>query len=365
METMTDDRLIRTLDLLDADGLISADPGIVGMLTGHFYDIETGPSVFSLPATVIASRDAGPVLVCSADEAQASNAIVTYEGFTVAPIDRVAGARRAIGEAIRRTVGDRARWAIDGASVPVGALPELTRRRPADGALAGLTAVKRADEIAAIEAAIAVCDAGQFAARESLLEGASELALWEHVREAMETRAGGRIPIIADFVTGERTAQVGGPPSTAIIGPGDALLIDLVPRVGGVWGDCCATFGDAPPPAEQRRAHATAFAALEVGLGMLRPGTRSGDIDAAVRKMLADDGWEYPHHTGHGLGFAWHEEPRIVPDSETVLEAGMVVALEPGAYTDTWGLRVEQVSVVTETGPRVLSGHSLALERIS
>src|SRR5204862_5634787 len=102
----------------------------------------------------------------------------------------------------------------------------------------------------------------------------------------------------------------------------------------------------------------------EAGLEMLRPGTRSSDIDGAVRAVLADGGWEYPHHTGHGVGFAWHEEPRIVADSEITLQPGMVVALEPGAYVAGWGLRVGQVAVVTDSEPRVLSGHALAFERL-
>jgi Xaa-Pro aminopeptidase len=52
-----------------------------------------------------------------------------------------------------------------------------------------------------------------------------------------------------------------------------------------------------------------------------------------------------------------------VPDSRRVLEPGMVIALEPGAYLvdGGFGLRLEQVAVVTESGPRVLSAHSLTL----
>jgi Xaa-Pro dipeptidase len=360
---MTDPRLIPTLERLGADGLISADPGIVRMLTGHFYDIETGPSVFALPAIVVASGAGEAVLVCSADEAEASDVAVTYEGFTIAPIDRVAGARRALASAIDRAGGGGVRWIIDASSLPVGVLPDLANPYPADAELAGLTAVKTPDEIKGIEVAIAVADAGQAAARETALEGATELDLWEHVRHAMETRAGGRIPILADFVTGARTAEVGGPPSTATIAAGDPLLVDLVPRVDGLWGDSCATFLDGNPTDDQRRLHAAAIAALELGLGMLRPGTRAGDIDAALRQTLGAEGWEYPHHTGHGVGFAWHEEPRIVPGNDIPLAAGMVVALEPGGYADTWGLRVEQVAVVTDDGPRILSGHDLSLER--
>lgn len=361
---MTDERLMSTLEQLDVDGLISADPGVVRMLTGHFYDIETGPNVFSLPAIVIASRDHEPVLVCSADEADESATTITYEGFTVRPIERIAGARQSVAAAIERTAGADAQWAIDGASVPVGALPEVPYRNPPDGALADLTAIKTANEIADIEAAIAVCDMGQAAARDAMRAGATELDVWQQVRRAMESQTQGRIPILADLVSGARTAEVGGPPSTARIGAADSLLVDLVPRVAGVWGDSCSTFVDGEPTADQRRAHAAARSALDTGLEMLRPGVRSGDIDGAVRAVLADDGWEYSHHTGHGVGFAWHEEPRIVADSETVLQTGMVVALEPGAYVADWGLRVEQVAVVTDAGPRILSGHSLALERV-
>jgi Xaa-Pro aminopeptidase len=360
---MTDDRLTRALDELGADGLISADPGIVRMLTGHFYDIETGPSVFALPAIVVAAGGAEPVLVCSADEADAADAVVTYDGFTIARIDRVAGARQALATTLDRTGGAGAHWLIDAASLPVGALPELPLARLAGGELAGLTAVKTPTEIAQIETAITVADAGQAAARQTALQGATELELWARVRQAMEARAGGRIPILADCVAGPRTAEVGGPPSTATIASGDLLLVDLVPRVAGLWGDSCATFLDGEPTAEQRRLHEVACAALELGLGMLRPGTTAGEIDTAVREALAAEGWEYPHHTGHGVGFAWHEEPRIVPGNDIPLAEGMVVALEPGGYTSTWGLRVEQVAVVTAGASRVLSGHDLSLER--
>jgi Xaa-Pro aminopeptidase len=39
----------------------------------------------------------------------------------------------------------------------------------------------------------------------------------------------------------------------------------------------------------------------------------------------------------------------------------MVIALEPGAYGESWGVRVEQVVVVTADGCAVLSGHDLSL----
>jgi len=50
-----------------------------------------------------------------------------------------------------------------------------------------------------------------------------------------------------------------------------------------------------------------------------------------------------------------------VPDGPTVLQPGMVVALEPGTYPGPWGLRVERICLVTADGCEVLSTHEVAL----
>ena len=216
-------------------------------------------------------------------------------------------------------------------------------------------AVKDPDEIESIRAAIAVCDVGQQAARAHAAAGITELELWAAVRGAMESAAGTRLPVLADLVAGPRTAEIGGPPSSRIIEDGDLVLCDLVPRVGGYWGDSCATFAVGEPSAEAREAHARARSVLADLVAAIRPGAVAGDLDALARAQL-----EFPHHTGHGLGTGYHEEPRLVPGSAAVLEAGMVVAMEPGTYAGV-GVRVEQVVLVTADGCEVLSGHDLSL----
>jgi Xaa-Pro aminopeptidase len=185
--------------------------------------------------------------------------------------------------------------------------------------------------------------------------------VWAAVSAAIEAAAGARTTVIADLLSGPRTEEIGGPPVPRALRPGDLVLADIVPRLNGIWGDSCATWalGDPPPAAVQM--HALASSALETGLRALRPGAVAGDVDRTVRGVVEAAGHSYPHHTGHGLGFGWHEEPRIVPESATVLEPGMVVALEPGAYRGGIGVRVEVVAVVTADGCRVLSRHPLGL----
>jgi Xaa-Pro aminopeptidase len=218
-------------------------------------------------------------------------------------------------------------------------------------------AVKDEDELATIREAIAIADAGQAAARSAFAAGRTELELWAEVRDTMEREAAGRLPVHADVLTGPRTAQITGSATTRSIEEDDLLIVDLSPRLRGYWADSCATLALGSVPADVGDAFQRACAALEQGIASVRPGVSAGEIDAAVQATAGG----FPHHTGHGLGVTFHEEPRVVPGSQRVLAPGMVIALEPASYGDGWGVRVERVVLVTEDGCEVLSRHDLAL----
>jgi Xaa-Pro dipeptidase len=352
----------RALAIAEGLPLLSADPATVTWLTGLVPDIEWGPSPFSAPPVVLLAADGAVVAVVSDDEAHAladGVQAVTYPGFALETVDRRAAARDAVLEVLPQGA-----LAVELASLPGDLVRALGGRelRDVPAELQSARAVKDADELEALRAAIHAADAGQAAARALTAPGLSELDLWSAVRAAIEARAGGRTPVLADLVSGPRTAEVGGPPSQRRIEEDDLVLVDLVPRVTGYWGDSCTTLALGTVAAETARAHAAALAALEEARAAIRPEARAGDVDAAARDVLGQAGFSYPHHTGHGVGLTNHEEPRIVPGAETRLEAGMVVALEPGAYGKGWGVRVEQVVVVTHTGHELLSGHALALQ---
>ena len=345
-------RLERALEIAAGRTLVSADPATVSWLTGHVADIEWGPSQFSAPPIVVVDPDGRVRLVVSEDEADGLDdgvEAVTFPGFAVEDVDRRAQAI----ELARSLIGDGP------AAAELWSLPAPLAERDFDDLGRGLQrarAVKDPDEIAGIRAAIAITDVGQAAARAAFAAGRSELELWHETRDAMETAAGARTPVLCDLVTGSRTGDVGGLPSTRRVEGDDLLLVDLGPRVGGFWGDSCATIAVGEPPAHVREAYEAAYEALEGAKALVRPGASTAEIDAFVRRTLS-----YPHHTGHGIGRTTHEEPRIVPDADRTLDAGMVIALEPGTYGDGWGVRVEQVVLVTADGCEVLSGHDLSL----
>lgn len=351
----------RAAQIADGRTLVTGDLATVSWLTGLAPDIEWGPSPFSAAPLAVLRPDGSVLAVVSEDEAPGLAEGVearTFPGFALEDVDRPGAALRAALGAI----GVGAALAVELHSLPGDLVAALGGRdlRDVRDALGAARMVKDADELDAIRGALALADAGQAAARATLRAGATELELWTETRAAMETAAGERLPVLADFVTGERTAEVGGPPGARVLDDGDLLLVDLVPRLGAYWADSCATVALGEPPAAARAAHAAAVEALEAAKAAIRPGVTAGAIDAVARAIMEPHGG-FPHHTGHGLGLTVHELPRLVPDAATPLAAGMVIALEPGAYGDGWGVRVEQVVLVTADGCDVLSGHALEL----
>lgn len=149
---------------------------------------------------------------------------------------------------------------------------------------------------------------------------------------------------------------------------GDLVLLDF----GGVWegyvADISRTVVLGRPTARQRAWIEAVVAAQDAAIGVMRPGTRPEEVDAAARGVLNRAGLDtwFLHGTGHGLGLQVHELPRLAPrrgtEAGSPLEAGMVATVEPGVYVEgEGGVRIEDDVLITGGGVERLTDAPRAL----
>jgi Xaa-Pro aminopeptidase len=143
---------------------------------------------------------------------------------------------------------------------------------------------------------------------------------------------------------------------------GDMLWIDAGCAVGGYWSDFSRAAVVGPPSAEQLEAHAAVHALTESAVRLIRPGRPVAEIAAACREGLAGLDLEVTAHlsdlagrVGHGLGLDVTELPHVAEFDSTVLEAGMVITVEPAVATRYGAFHVEENVLVTEDGFKILS----------
>jgi Xaa-Pro aminopeptidase len=140
---------------------------------------------------------------------------------------------------------------------------------------------------------------------------------------------------------------------------GEPIVIDLFPKdlSSGYYFDMTRTIIKGTPRKALRDMLQAVARAHRAGIGAVRAGALAADVDRACRALLDDAGYEtangegFISSTGHGLGLAIHEAPIISARSADVLEAGMIITIEPGLYyKELGGVRIEDTIMVTERG---------------
>jgi len=141
---------------------------------------------------------------------------------------------------------------------------------------------------------------------------------------------------------------------------GDLVLIELATCVNGYWSDLTRTAAVGSPKPEVAQILSVVRDAQQAAVNGIRSGVAADKIDALARDKITAQGLSsfFTHHTGHHVGFRYHDPGfLILPGESAKLEPGMVITIEPGAYVPERGAgaRIEDNVLVTESGHEVLS----------
>jgi Xaa-Pro dipeptidase len=351
--------------LKDIDCFLIGSSSSVKYFSGYFFYFEYGSSPFHLlPAImmVVPNQDAA-LIIADNEMGQLSFidpllTVIPYESYTYEkPPDPSGECLKKVCSFIEKNKLGSSRIGIEPNSIPFLIAQKLDELFPLiewvdiSADIVRYKSVKDRDEVDSIRLAAGLADIGQEAVLKYAREGMTELELFALAHRDMEASAGFRVPLMSDLSCGTGTNSGGGMPTNSIIRSGDLLLSDFQPCLQGYWGDSCNTIVVGTATAAQKEIFIRVKEALEIGILAMKPGVRASEIDRLMRKHIGD----YPHHSGHSVGTAYHEAPRITPYNETELEPGMVIALEPAIYKEDYGVRLEHLMVVTANGSELLT----------
>jgi Xaa-Pro aminopeptidase len=237
------------------------------------------------------------------------------------------------------------------------ALPKV-ELAPTDGLVERLRLIKDKDEVDVIRRAARVAERAFEALRASIRPELTEKQVaddLEHQMRLLGAKCSSFPPIVA---VGPRAALPHARPTSSRLSESPLLLVDWGADVGGYKSDLTRvlTTGKISPKLE--RVYRVVLMAQEQGIAAVRPGVTAHEVDAAARSVIEKAGYGkyFGHGLGHGIGLDIHEAPRLGVNQSLVLEAGMVVTIEPGVYLpEIGGVRIEDDVLVTKTGHELLT----------
>ncbi|MGB1883310.1 MAG: type I methionyl aminopeptidase [Gammaproteobacteria bacterium] len=169
-----------------------------------------------------------------------------------------------------------------------------------------------------------------------------------------------------------------GIPAAKKLKNGDIINVDITVIKDGYHGDTSKMFIVGEAAVKARRVVETAYECLLLGIGLVKPGARLGDIGAAIQQHAEERKYAVVReYCGHGIGKQFHEEPQVLhygtPGTGLVLSPGMTFTIEPMINVgkrhvkllgDQWTVvtkdhslsaQWEHTVLVTDTGHEVLT----------
>jgi methionyl aminopeptidase len=228
--------------------------------------------------------------------------------------------------------------------------------------------IKTQDEIEQMATAGEITAGAIEAARRIIAPGVSTLEIDTVVREYMQAR--GAVPSFLNLYGFPGSACIslneevihGIPSASRKLKEGDIVKIDTGAFYGGFHGDCTRTFAVGKISEEAERLIQVTRQSFYEGLAYCRPGSRLGDIGAAIERYAVQNGFSpVRDFVGHGIGQNVHESPDVPnygPAGRGIrLEEGMTLAIEPMINAGTFEVVIKKDKWTVLTRDDRLSAH--------
>ncbi|MBT2582285.1 aminopeptidase P family protein [Planococcus sp. ISL-109] len=235
---------------------------------------------------------------------------------------------------------------------------------PVSGVIENLRMVKAPEEIDVLKAAAKIADDAFEHICGWIKAGMTELEVSNELEFFMRSQGAASSSFDIIVASGLRSALPHGVASDKKIEQGDFITLDFGALYKGYISDITRTISVGEPSEKLKEIYQIVLDAQVLALEKIKPGMTGIEADAIARDYIKSKGYgeAFGHSTGHGIGMEVHEAPGLSFRSETVLETGMAVTVEPGIYLPgIGGVRIEDDILITETGNERLTHSSKEL----
>ena len=224
---------------------------------------------------------------------------------------------------------------------------------PLGDELANLRRIKTAEEIELHRQAEHIGDIAFEEILKEIKPGMTELEVAAKLEYIMKMNGADKLSFESIVASGINSSKPHAEPGQKKIELGDFVTMDFGCVYGGYCSDMTRTVVVGKANDRQKEIYNTVLAAQQAVLDMLKPGLKGKEYDKVARNVIYGAGYEgyFGHGLGHGVGLEIHENPRFSMIEEDIIEAGMIMTVEPGIYIPAFGgVRIEDMVVMTPDG---------------
>lgn len=229
---------------------------------------------------------------------------------------------------------------------------------PTMGLVEKLRLIKSDEEIVILKEAAKIADAAFDHILTVIKPGVTEIEVSNELEFFMRKQGATSSSFDIIVASGYRSALPHGVASDKKIETGELVTLDFGALYNGYCSDITRTVAVGEISDELHSIYDTVLQAQLKGVEGIKAGITAKEADALTRDYITEKGYGkyFGHSTGHGLGLEVHESPGLSFRSNEILEAGMIVTVEPGIYIpNVGGCRIEDDIIVTKDGNKRLN----------
>ena len=114
----------------------------------------------------------------------------------------------------------------------------------------------------------------------------------------------------------------------------------------------------------QAAVYEVALASQQAALDALRPGVTAESVHAAYAEVIQGAGYEYPFRCGRATGYSFLEAPQLVTGDTTILQPGMVLAVDGSVAVDEFRAQIGDSFIITQDGYEPVTEHPKTIDQL-